>query len=366
MLMQGLDQALSEVGQALGQRWPDRIAVALSGGPDSSALAICTAKLASVSQVQVCFFHVHHGLMPQADEWTEKVRDLSRLLGVRLIERFVSVDLTGNVGVEAAARYARLQALQEMAGEQGVKAVLLAHHLNDQAETVLQRLLRGSGVLGLGAMRSATRMASLDAHPNHDCWWVRPWLGVPRSVILDCVRDFEAATGWKRVEDPSNLDTQFARGVIRTQLAEPLRRHWPNWMQNLARYAELAQEASVLLSEYGAILLDKVSESGDADAAQAAFGESPGKRVSSRVIDLKRWRELTGPQQSLALRTWMELSGARMPTQRRLAELCKQLNQVHALGHDRLLHWKQNDCEIRCLRGKIYLQVTIYGFGRAS
>jgi hypothetical protein len=84
------------------------------------------------------------------------------------------------------------------------------------------------------------------------------------------------------------------------------------------------------------------------------------------VLDLRRWRALTPSQQALVLRTWIAGAGAQMPTQNRLKELCRQLNQVHAYGHDRDLFWQQNDCEIKCSRGSIYLQVTIIGFGPAS
>lgn len=328
---------------------PVRFAVGLSGGPDSSALAICAAKIARHHNVQARLFHVHHGLMPQADAWLRQVEQLAALLGLELQVRHVKVDLNQGVGLEAAARKARHHALREMARESDTSYVLFAHHLQDQAETVLQRLLRGTGVSGMAAMRQVTaadggalRGASVDIPETRPqaVWWLRPWLGVSRDRIVHCVHQFESATGWRSVDDPSNRDQSLARGVIRGVLAPLISKHWPGWVANLARHAEQAQETSALLDEYGLLLLERV-------------------RDSAVTLDLRRWRALDAPQQRLVLRSWLAHFSLQMPSQRRLAELCRQLNQVHALGHDRVLLWRQTGCEIRCIRGKIHLQVTI-------
>lgn len=324
-----------------------RVGVALSGGPDSSALAICAAHLVRTAQISVTLIHVHHGLMAQADAWVEHVRTLAALLDLPLIECFVEVDLGRSRGVEAAAREARHQALQTTAFEHELQAVMFAHHLQDQAETVLQRLFRGAGVLGLGAMKSANLVVTGDkASAQSRCWWLRPWLQVPRQRLLQCMQAYADATGWHAVQDASNVDPTFARGVIRTQLAAPIRAHWPAWDVNLARHAELAQQASELLMEYGQLLLQKICDPVAQDSA-------------STVLDLRQWRVLSEAQQALVIRVWLAEAGVQMPTQQRLSELCRQLNQVHAYGHDRALFWKQNDCEVRCFRGKIHLQVTI-------
>jgi len=330
-------------------RLVERFAVGLSAGPDSSALAICAAEIARRHNVQVRLFHVHHGLMPQADAWLGRVEQLAALLDLELQVRHVKVDLDQGVGLEAAARKARHHALKQMAIGSDTAYVLLAHHLQDQAETVLQRLFRGAGVSGAAAMRpvaaaggGAIRGTSVDAPDAYQrsVWWLRPWLGVSRDRIVRCVRQFELATGWQAVDDPSNTDQSLARGMIRGALAPLISKHWPGWVPNLARHAEQAQEASALLDEYGCLLLEQI---GDSDT----------------TLDLRRWRALTSPQQSLVLRTWLALLSLQMPSQRRLAELCRQLNQVHAFGHDRVLLWRQSGCEIRCIRGKIHLQVTI-------
>lgn len=331
---------------------PARYAIALSGGPDSSAMAICAARLAPQIHAEIKLFHVHHGLLPEADQWLLQVRELARLLNLELIEQHVTVDLTQGLGVEASARLARHAALQQMARQHRSQAVLFAHHLQDQAETVLQRLLRGSGVLGVGAMRAAVR--------KQDCWWLRPWLGVSRSRILQCVEAFEKASGWKPVQDPTNLDPSLGRGVIRGQLASAIETHWPGWATNLARHAQQAQQAQELLGEYAQMLLEQIGEAKPADHGGGNEGAGILRAGNQpAVLDLQKWRLLTPAQQSLTLRTWLSSSQVQMPSEKRLAELCRQLNQVHALGHDRELHWHQTGCDVRCVRGKIHLQVTI-------
>lgn len=312
----------------------DRLAVALSGGPDSSALAVCTVQLARRAGLSVRLFHIHHGLLPDADLWLDRVRHLSELLKLELVEQRVTVDRGSGLGMEAAARLARHEALETLATAHDVQAVLFAHHRQDQAETVLQRLFRGAGVAGLAAMRPAVK--------KDTCWWLRPWLNVPRRSILECMHQFERQTGWRPIQDPTNLDPSLARGMIRAELADVIERHWPGWVANLARHAEQAAQAQALLLSYGRMLLEQVAD-----------------QPPAGTLDLARWRSLEASQQALVLRTWLTDRGLQMPTERRLAELCRQLNQVHAMGHDRALRWQTKGGEIRCVRSKIHLQVTM-------
>lgn len=327
-------------------KFPARMAVGLSAGPDSAALAICAAHIGRRYDLRVMLFHIHHGLMPQADAWTVKAQGLAELLGLVLHTKHVQVDLGQGIGVEGAARKARYDALAKMAHENGVNCVLLAHHMQDQAETLLHRMLRGTGVAGAAGMRAEVPFKT--PGPAQDSLfegrWLRPWLYVDRRRILRCVEQFESATGWAAVQDPSNSDTRFARGVIREQLAPIMALHWPGWVHSLARHTEQAREAADLLHEYGQLLLQKVQN-------------------LDGTLDLRAWRALGASQQSLVIRTWLVMASVQMPSQRALADLCRQLNQVHAHGHDRALSWRKAGCEITCVRGKIHLQVTMESFG---
>lgn len=332
LLQSCLEQALAQTPKE------SKIAVALSGGPDSSALAICAARWAKQMDRSIWLFHVHHGLHARADDWTAMVQRLAQLLNCELAIRHVRVDLAGGHGVEGAARNARYAAIADMAAMHGVDTILLAHHQQDQAETVLMRLLRGSGVSGMAAMTPVAQRSGLR--------WVRPWLDVPREALIDEVAQFSERTGWQPVDDPSNADGNLARGTLRSKVIPAIETHWPAWQQTLARHAQQAAHADRLLLRYGEQLLAHVS--------LTSQGAGP-------LILLARWRELSADEQILVMRVWFKSAGVQMPTERRLNELLRQLRQVHALGHDRDLRWEQRDCSVRCIRGQLHLDVKIMG-----
>jgi len=162
------------------------IAIAVSGGADSAMLAVSVAGLG----VDARLFHVHHGLQDDADDWAARVQTLGRLLALPVDVVRVSVDVGSGLGVEAAARVARYRALNELARQHGVAAVLLAHHCDDQAETVLLRLLRGSGPAGLAGMAREVVKDGVR--------YVRPWLAVDRREILAQAARWADATGWRK------------------------------------------------------------------------------------------------------------------------------------------------------------------------
>ena len=312
------------------------IAVAASGGPDSSALAVCASHWCRRHGSSLTLFHVHHGLNDMASQWQDQAQALARLLDCGFNARQVIVQRDLGLGLEAAARKARRGALLEMAREQKVAAVLLAHHQQDQAETVLIRLMRGSGVTGLQAMATSSVHQGIE--------WLRPWLGLPRAPILAYLQRFSEQTGWQAVDDPSNLDLTYARGVLRREVAGALDGHWPAWRDALARHATQAAWADRLLERFGGQLLASIALTPEAFAP---------------VLSLARWRLLDPDEQVLVLRVWLGQAGAKMPTQKRLDELVRQLRQVHALGHDRALTWQQSDCQVVCVRGELRVQVKL-------
>jgi tRNA(Ile)-lysidine synthase len=152
-----LNALLTKALEPFGSEAP--IAVALSGGADSVALALIAVEHCTATKRPLYFFHVHHGLMAQADAWVAHLQQFSQALKIQLQVRQVQVDLAAGLGIEGAARDARYLALAQLCAEHGVAALLLAHHRQDQAETVLLRLLRGTGVSGLAAMQADVEQA---------------------------------------------------------------------------------------------------------------------------------------------------------------------------------------------------------------
>jgi tRNA(Ile)-lysidine synthase len=306
------------------------VAVAVSGGADSAMLAVHAAPIAREAGLDLSLFHVHHGLFPHADEWAERVCALGRSLDVPVCVLHVQVAAASGLGMEAAARQARYAALAQAASEAGAGHILLAHHRDDQAETVLLRLLRGAGPAGLAAM--APRSV------RDGVVYLRPWLDVPRADIMRAAHDYAAQAGWSAVDDPSNADPRYARAAVRTMLAPALGERWPGWQDILARHARLAGEAAEILAEVAA-----------ADLAALEPGEG------SVSFSLAAWRRLSAPRQAQVLRHWLALHGARMPTEARLAELLKQLRGLHSLGHDRQLVWDSGAHRVRCVRGRVQI-----------
>ena len=323
-----LKQALQSALSRLPEHAP--VAVALSGGADSAALAIVAAQVCQATKRPLHFFHIHHGLLAQADGWVEQVRALACLLNTPIEVVYVKVAQNSGLGIEGAARESRYAALVSMAARHQTQALLLAHHRQDQAETVLLRLLRGAGVRGLAAMQPDTE--------RHGLRMLRPFLDLDRADLVAYVADFTRQTGWLPIQDPSNTDPKYARGALRSELIPVLQTHWPAWQQTLTRHARQAAETVEILDEVAASDLAGL----DIDLLDQSFS-------------LKLWRELSHARQALVLRYWLQQQGVAMPGDRRLADLLRQLRELHALGHDRDLLWQHGQTELRCRRGRVVL-----------
>lgn len=198
------------------------LAVGLSGGVDSVVLLHQLRELAPRQGFRLSAVHVHHGLSPHADAWASFCRKLCKQWGVPLAVRKVRVSRRG-AGLEAAARAARRAALERTDAD----AIALAHHLDDQAETVLLNLLRGAGPRGAAAMPAAGRLGAKRL--------LRPLLAVPRREILAYARAHQLR--W--VEDESNRDDALTRNFLRLHVGPLLESRFPRWRENLARAARL-------------------------------------------------------------------------------------------------------------------------------
>ncbi len=256
---------------------PLKLAVATSGGRDSTALLHCTLRQAAPLGVEVWALHVHHGLMAEADAWEQAVRAQARRWGARFdSRRLVGAPARGD-SVEAWAREGRYAALAEMARSAGCPLVLLAHHRRDQAETWLLQALRGAGSAGLSAMPRLAEREGLV--------WARPWLDQPREAIEAYVQRHRL----RFVDDRSNADQRFGRGRLRQRLWPVLEAAFPQAEAVLAMAARHAQGAQALAAEVAV-----------ADAA--AVCEGPGLEA----LRLEPWLALTPERRRNVLRHWLQ------------------------------------------------------------
>jgi len=212
---------------------PGPLLVGFSGGLDSSVLLHRLRHDPALRTRQVSAVHVHHGLHPDADRWQRHCQEICAAWQVPLRCHQVKVQQNGGDGLEAAAREARYAAFAEALPTDGI--LVLAQHQDDQAETVLLRALRGSGVDGLAAMRAWRAFA-------HGWLW-RPLLNQPRARLIAYARAH--AVRW--IEDPSNAHTQFDRNYLRHKVMPTLTARWPHAAARLAHVATLQAEAQALL-----------------------------------------------------------------------------------------------------------------------
>src|SRR3989338_1659156 len=193
------------------------ILIGLSGGVDSVVLLHLLHQLAPRFSWQLSALHVHHGISPNADAWAEFCAELCARLHIPLHVEHVDIAPLRKHGIEAAARKLRHAAF----ARQSCDFVALAHHADDQAETLLLQLLRGAGVRGASAM---PLLAGREGSPN----LLRPLLHCLRREILD----YAAAHGLRWIEDESNADDSYPRNFLRHRLLPLLEEKFPAYRRS--------------------------------------------------------------------------------------------------------------------------------------
>ena len=276
------------------------LAVGLSGGADSTALLLAASRK---YPGQVSAIHVNHGLQAAAASFERHCVQLCNALGIPLVVQRVDGRHASGQSPEDAARQARYQAFDAaLASESAltaIKTVALAQHADDQVETMLLALSRGSGVAGIAAM------------PAH--WqrqgrvWCRPLLQVSSHDVRDWLR--HGGHAW--IEDPSNTDQRFTRNRIRAQLLPALQAVFPSYRETFGRTAANAAQADELLQEI-------------AEQDLAATGLPP---------TIQRLQTLTRSRQANVLRYWLRIHHQTTPSAAQLAELLDQVAACTTRGH---------------------------------
>jgi tRNA(Ile)-lysidine synthase len=302
------------------------IALAYSGGLDSSVLLHLAREYASLHGITLFAFHIHHGISPHAEQWLTHCESECRRLGVAFASRRITLAGRAESGVEEAARLGRYAALGELCREHGATLMLTAHHQDDQAETVLLQLLRGSGVAGLGGMEVAN--AAPDLLRDARLMVGRPLLALRRAEL----EDFARARNIDCVEDESNADPRYMRNALRHRVMPAFAEYFPGFHQRIARTARHAQAAQRLLDELAA-----------QDLAHC---------LEEECIALDRLRGLGSDRIDNVLRYWLASRGMRMPSTAWLDEMRTQLLDAKADARICVTH---PDCHIRRHRNLVFL-----------
>lgn len=312
-----LRQQLRELETA--ENKPSKYVVAFSGGLDSSVLLHALATAADGTVTPVLAVHIDHGLQDESGRWAEHCADFAASLGVDYRCRSVEVQLESGKGPEASAREARYSAL--IAELEENDWLLSAHHCEDQAETLLLNLIRGSGPMGIAGIGRLRRFG-----PG---WLVRPLLDTGRESLLE----YGKREGLKWLEDPANIDRRFDRNFLRHDIVPRLGSRWPDISARLQRSARHAGEASQLIRSLAEIDLD-------------SLGGRPARLPVDGLLTLSE------PRQKNLLRHALRLLGLSTPTAIHVDRILGELIPARADAQP-LVSWP--GASVRRYRNQLYL-----------
>lgn len=296
--------------------------VAYSGGCDSHVLLHSLVALRSEINCEIKAIHINHGLSPLANEWEEHCRKTCEEVSVPYVAISVNAKAK-NSSPEEAARHARYAEWKKLLNKNEV--LLLAHHQDDQAETVLIQLLRGSGVKGLAAMPIIQ-----DFSHGQLC---RPILGFMREEIYSYA--IEHGLNW--IDDPSNFDTDYDRNFLRHEVIPLLETRWPALKRTLSRSATHQAEADQLLTEL-------------------AFQDWHHIHVKNK-INISSLQELSDKRQRNVLRYWIaDVCECSLPD---TVHLQRILDEVLTAAEDAKPEVIWSGGEVRRYQGLLYAQDKI-------
>jgi tRNA(Ile)-lysidine synthase len=320
---------VERIGTQLEQLIPanSSIMVGLSGGVDSVVLLHLLYALVPRFSWQLSALHVHHGISPNADAWAEFCADQCAELAVPLHIEHVDIAPLRSHGIEAAARKLRHTAF----AMQSCDYVALAHHAEDQAETLLLQLLRGAGVRGASAMPV---LAAQTGSPR----FVRPLLYCSRQEIVD----YATAHRLDWIEDESNADDSFPRNFLRHRVLPLLGERFPAYRDTLVRSAQHFAEAGALLDELA-----------QQDAAQA---------IESGRLSVSTLRSLSVPRAKNLIRYFLHGIGVPMP---QAVQLDDMLQQLCGARQDSAICITFGEWEVRRYQGNVHVLRALGKFDRS-
>ena len=294
-----LENILARVFVSAPKAYTKSIAVAYSGGLDSSVLLHLAHAYAAAHGIKLFAFHIHHGLSPNADGWLTHCSDACARLGVSFDARKVALVDAGKNGIEASARSARYAALGELCRQHGVPLLLTAHHQDDQIETVLLQMLRGAGLPGLSGMDEMNTAPELLGDAT--LLVARPLLSISRTELATQAQCNTIA----HIEDESNQNTYHPRNALRNEVLPVLARYFPAFRECIFRSAQHAESAQGLLN---VLAVQDLAGCMDGDA-----------------LDVNRLRLFNNDRIDNLLRYWIAMRGLRMPSTAWLHEARSQL-----------------------------------------
>ena len=285
-------QALADVLARLGVRPDTTLKIAFSGGLDSCVLLHALSRLRAPPALTLHALHVDHGLNVHSDEWARHVQQTCERLKIPCTVERVQVARVREHGVEDAARRARYACLARHVKKGEV--LLTAHQADDQAETVMLQLLRGTGVQGLAAMP--------EIMPFHAGRLVRPLLGFTREQLAA----YAGREHLQWIDDSSNEDLRLSRNYLRHRVFPLLEAYWPGASRRIARSARMAAQAVELLDDL-------------------ALSDWNTCRHAPDALSVSALRRLSLPRQRNLVRYWLRRQGFLAPSAMHLDQVLAQV-----------------------------------------
>jgi tRNA(Ile)-lysidine synthase len=314
---EGLLRELSGLAALSGD--PKRLVIAFSGGLDSTVLLHALAVSREVHGKSLLAVYVNHGLHQDSGRWGDHCEAIARSLNVEIERLAVDVMTDAGKGTEAAARTARYDVLRSLIQEGDW--LLSAHHKDDQAETLLLNLMRGSGPSGLSGIAGFRPLAS--------GWLVRPLLSFSQSEL----RNYATQHDLSWIDDPSNEDRQFDRNYLRHEILPRLEERWPEVSDRLRQSAVLAREAATMLDQL-------------ADDDLQALADRPDR------LSLDALRALPSERQRNVIRYVVRELGLPAPPATQLRSILADLLPAREDAQP-LVQWK--GAEVRRYRDQVYV-----------
>jgi len=300
-----------------------RYLIALSGGCDSIALLHAMAAIRDELPAELVAIHINHGLQADAPAWAEHCAQVCQQLDIALIQVVLDLQINKGESLEAVAREVRYNAIREhvIKGD----TLLTAQHQDDQAETLLLQLLRGSGPSGLAAMPQLTTFGA--------GFHARPLLRFTRKQL----HEYAVEQGLVWVEDASNRDTRFDRNFLRQEMMPLLARRWPAISHTLSRSARHCAEAQGLIDDMAMDALEKIVQ-------------------PEGTLSVQGLTALPAPQCCAVLRAWIQREGFQLPDTQHLDRIQKEM--LHAApDRNPLVGWA--GCELRRYRNQLFIMAPL-------
>ena len=308
------------ISALISAKSPLNLMIAFSGGLDSCVLLHAIVQAKKTLDFDFKVMHVHHGLSPNADKWGDFCKQTCLSYQVPLEVVKVEVQKGAGIGLEAAAREARYKALQAARADY----IMLAHHRDDQAETLLLQLMRGAGPKGLSAMAAKDESRSL----------LRPLLDITRQEI----EAFAKANQLAWIDDESNQNTKYDRNYCRHEILPVIKARFPAADETLARSASHMAESAKLLDELSQI---------DASAC-----------IIDGRMNVDQLSALSLPRAKNLFRWWLSSMGFLAPSSDRLDDMLTQLMNASNDASLKILLDKADEIILRRYQGFVYIEAN--------